>query len=210
MTQISITRGLAELKTLDARIQAAIVGGTFVAVTRGAKNIPLSVAKSAEALGADIQASYDTVESLIKRREAIKRAIIVSNGITKVSIGGVEMTVAEAIEKKTSIKSLQLFSQTLISQLANANYQVQQQNARVDTDIEKRSLALFGSDKTKVGAEQIKVVSDQVKSESEAKLLDPSGIEAKQKAVQKQYEDFATEVDFALSESNAKTSITLD
>jgi hypothetical protein len=205
--QISITRGLAELKVLDSRIQAAISSGTYVAVTRGAKDIPLNIAKSAEQLSKDIKAAVDSVESLIKRREAIKRAIIVSNGQTKVSIGGVEMTVAEAIEKKSSIKYLEQFHGVLNSQLVNANYQIQSQNARVEADIEKRALALFGSDKNKVSSEQMKVVSDAVKSESEAKLLDPIGVEAKAKAVWKAYEDFATEVDFALSESNAKTSI---
>lgn len=208
--QITITRGLSELKVLESRINAAISSGTFVAVGRGDQKLPLGHAKSVQQLSTDILASYQQVEDLIKRRENIKRAIIVSNGVTKVSIGGVEMTVAEAIEKKTSINFLKTFHATLNSQLVNANYQVQQQNARVDTDIEKRVMAAYGNDKGKVTPEQHDNIAKAVKSEQAASLIDPRGIEAKTKEVQKTFEDFLHEVDFALSESNAKTSITIE
>ena len=49
------------------------------------------------------KADYQSIEALIKRRNAIKSAIVVSNATTKIEVAGVKMTVAEAIERKTSI-----------------------------------------------------------------------------------------------------------
>ena len=40
---------------------------------------------------------------MIKRRNQIKSAIIASNAVTMVEVAGVRMTVAEAIDKKSSI-----------------------------------------------------------------------------------------------------------
>ena len=41
---------------------------------------------------------------LIKRRDAITKAIVASNAVTEVTINGETMTVASAIELKTSIE----------------------------------------------------------------------------------------------------------
>ena len=205
--KITVTRGLAELKTLGNRISNAIVTGTYVGVVRGNKEVPLNSAIPKDELEKSIQASFQQVTDLIARRDEIKRAIIVSNGATKVNIKGVEMTVAEAIERKASIQyTLQLVN-TLQQQYNNATVQVNNQNARVDADIEKRVMAAYGNDKGKVTADQHDVIAKAVKGEAEAKLLDPAKILDKIASLRKEYEDFVTEVDFVLSESNARTDI---
>ena len=207
MTKMTVTRGLAELKTLDARINTAISQGVFVAAVPGAQKLPIGVAKSAEQLTSDINASYQTVRDLIKRREAIKRAIIVSNGKTEVVIGGQKMTVAEAIERKTSINYLNGFHAHMAMQLQNTTNVVNTQNARVDADIEKRVMAAYGNEKGKVSEDQHKIIADAVKKESAAELLDPKKINDQIATVRKEFEDFSMEVDFVLSESNARTEI---
>lgn len=207
--KITVTRGLAELKTLGNRISNAIQTGTYVGVVRGNKEIPLNSAVPKDELEKAIQASFQQVSDLIARRDEIKRAIIVSNGVTRVKISGQEMSVAEAIERKSSVEyTLQLIN-TLQAQYNTSTVLVNNQNARVEADIEKRVMAAYGNDKGKVSAEQHDLIAKAVKGESEAKLLDPAKIVDKIATFRKEYEDFVTEVDFVLSESNARTEITL-
>jgi hypothetical protein len=207
--KITVTRGLAELKTLDSRIQNAIAQGTYVAVVRGSKEVPLNAAVSKDELEKTIQASYQQVGDLIKRRDAIKRAIIVANSKTQVSISGATMTVAEAIERKSSIQYTERLINTLQAQYNSATIQANNQNARVEADVEKRVMAAYGNDKGKVTAEQHDLIAKAVKGEQEAKLLDPKKIVDQIAVLRREYEDFVTEVDFVLSESNARTEIEL-
>jgi hypothetical protein len=160
-----------------------------------------------EQIESAITASFQQVEALIARRDAIKRAIIVSNGSTKVNISGTEMTVAEAIERKGSIGYTQHFINTLVAHYNQATNAVNQQNTRVEADIEKRVMAAYGNDKGKVNEDQYNLIAQAVKGESEAKLLDPVKIADKIKELQTKFSDFVTEVDFVLSESNARTEI---
>lgn len=205
--KFTVTRGLAELKTLTARIQTAIATGTYVAAVRGKKEVPLNSAVTKDELTATIQKSLQSVSDLIKRRDAIKRAIIVSNGKTVVKIGNDEMTVAEAIERKSSIQFQSQLISTLQAQYMQATTQVNGQNQRVEADIEKRVIAVYGNDKGKVSKDQYDLIAEAVKGDNEAKLLDPLKVADKIADLRKEYEDFVTEVDFVLSESNARTDI---
>lgn len=205
--KITVTRGLAELKTLGNRISTAIQTGTYVGVVRGVNETPLVGAQPKAEVEKAIQASFQQVDALIKRRDEIKRAIIVSNAKTRVRISGVEMSVAEAIERKASIEYTNMFISQLQNAYHTASTQVNVQNQRVEADIEKRQLAVYGSDKTKISAEQAEMIANAVKKESEAKLLDPAKIADKIVALRDEYQNFVTEVDFVLSESNARTEI---
>ena len=206
---ITITRGLATLKTLEARIYQAISSGTYIGVSRGAAEAVVNSIKTKTQVESDINASFQSVNDLINERDAIKRAIVLSNAATKVIIGNVEMTVAEAIERKTSVKFEQNLLQYLMAAYSTAQSQMATQATRVDADTEKRLQTLFGADKTKVTAEQQTMVRNQVLSESEGKLIDPLKLDEKIQALRKKIEDFNTEVDFVLSESNARTEITI-
>ena len=96
--KMNVHKALCELKILDDRIGKAIAACKFVAVKKVAsklvKNQNVDDFKAAE------RANYDRVVDLIARREAIKRAVVLSNAMTKVTVGGIEYTVAEAIEMK--------------------------------------------------------------------------------------------------------------
>ncbi len=208
--KITVTRGLAEIKTLNSRISNAIQTGTYVGVVRGNKEIPMNSPLTKDVLDKTIQASYQQVTDLIKRRDSIKRAIIRSNADTHVEINGKRMTVAEAIERKTSVEFTQQLINMMQAQYNTSTILINNQNARVEQDIEKRVMAAYGNEKGKVTTEQHEVIASAVKGESEAKLFDPAKVVDKVAILKKEYEDFVTEVDFVLSESNAKTEIEID
>ena len=96
--KMTVHKALAELKIVDDRIVSAINGGTYCVANKHSnekiKGVPVEDYKAV------MQGYYDKATDLIKRRNAIKRAVVLSNATTKVSINGVEYTVAEAIEMK--------------------------------------------------------------------------------------------------------------
>ena len=95
---MNIHQALVELKTLEKRIEAAIKEGEWVVANKhsNGKIGGIDLKEYME----NMKSRHQNVTSLIARAEAIKRAVVNSNAVTRVVIGGKEYTVAEAIEMK--------------------------------------------------------------------------------------------------------------
>lgn len=211
MTAISITRALAEVKSLDDRIAKAVQSGAFVAVTQGKgdRRRMTSTSASIQTVEQSIKSAYMSITDMINRRKALKAAVIRSNAETTVTIGTVSMTVAEAIERKNSIKLEGLLVHTIQRQLGAANQQVAVANQKLADDVEKATSAAYGSDKTKLTPEMFESIAAPRRTEYEAAVLDPLSMTTGLTAMMDAVDSFITEVDFVLSESNAKTTITV-
>lgn len=96
--KMTVHKALCELKTLDSRIQKCMQQNPFVFANKHANSKVAGV--SVGDYCKEVQASYQSANDLIARRDAIKRAVTLSNATVKVTIGGKEYTVAEAIELK--------------------------------------------------------------------------------------------------------------
>ena len=129
--KMTITRALTELKTLDKRIQKTTGSGVFISF-QGKFHKPNEYSKKGPAV-------YQSVMDLLNRRKRIKSAIVSSNAVTNVKICGKEMTIAEAIETKSSIKHHEYLIGQLKRQYADANRSVENINARVRQDLEKKT-----------------------------------------------------------------------
>jgi hypothetical protein len=104
MTTMTVTDALAELTLLEKRIDSArsqLGGNTLIAVVEVGK-VPTGY-RSRDEHATQARAALQRIDALIARRRAIKRAIVLSNASTMVSVAGEEMTVAEAIEMKNFI-----------------------------------------------------------------------------------------------------------
>ena len=91
--------------------------------------------------------------------------------------------------------------------------QVERANVLLDAEIETSVNALYGTDRTKIDAETAKGVAEVKKGQKEMALLDSGRIETKIEAVEAVEADIlnlSSELDFVLSESNAKTEIEVD
>lgn len=213
MTQstMSVTRALAELKRIEDRLLRARGDGVFVAVTigKGATQKTNINNLSADEVKTKIQSSFDHIDNLLKQRAAIKSAIVLSNASTKVNVGGQEVTIAEAIEMKKTVDQKRGLLSTLMSALAIANNAVATQNAKLDADIEKNVAAIYSSDKSKVDKDSYETVAVPQRNQKEAALLDPANISQKIEKLRDEISLIETELDFTLSESNAKTEITI-
>ena len=208
----TITRALAEIKILDKRIENAIDSGAFLAVTRGTgdKRTVLNTSETIENISGRITASYDSVEALIKRRQLLKAKIVEANATNKITICGEEMTVAAAIERRTSIQFEQKFLVAIRSQYEQANLSISKLRTNLEADIDKALASVYGNDKGKVTVEQHEAVATPKREVQEPGLLDPRNVQAYIEKLTKRIEDFGMEIDFTLSEFNAKTEIEIE
>ena len=101
--KMSIHRALGELKTLDKRIRKEIENTIFIGAKKKSSNTEYKTRTSIVDFNNNVNSSIQSINDLILRRKEIKEAIVNSNANTFVTIGDNKMTVASAIERKTSI-----------------------------------------------------------------------------------------------------------
>jgi hypothetical protein len=204
MTQISITRALAQVKSLNDRIQRAS-NLAFVTTLIGGKH---QSGVSVDEATATMQSNLQSVQGLIAQRSALKAAIVKSNAVATVSINGVVTSVAEAIERKGSIQLEQVLLQNLRQQLAQATQTVERTNVQVNQRLDQLIQTTVGKDR-KVDEAEVAAIANPFLKSNEAKLLDANGLQVVIDKLQSSIEGFLLEVDYALSEVNATTKIEL-
>lgn len=212
MTQeISVTRALTEIKHLGDRITRQS-NEPFIGIAKGKNDHKVCVnspSSSVDAVQSLLKENFQSVIDLIDRREKLKRAVIGSNASTVVVIAGESMTVAEAIEKKGNIQFSQQLVHNLRAQFTNSRNKVDAENNKLFAEINVAVQSAYGNEKGKVDEEQYNAVANPRLNRSEFSLIDPNGIENKIKVAETKISEFLSEVDFVLSESNAKTTISV-
>ena len=202
--KMTITRALVELKTLSSRIGKATEMITPVAIITG-KNSPRGYT-SRDDFERDEKAKFDSVTTLIKRRNKIKSGIVKANASTIIEIADIKMTIAEAIERKNSIT----LEKTLLERLSASYYQTIRHQEQLETKCQEQLHRLlevnFGKD-SKVKPEEIDAISKPYLENNAPKLLDPLNVKKKIEELQDSITKFESEVDIVLSEANAKTEI---
>ena len=201
MRKMSITEALVELKTLDSRIEKA-TNKAWCAVVPS-KDVDVPEVKEACRM---IRANYDSVTDLISERAKIKAAIVKSNAVTTVNVGGELMSVAEAIEKKSSIVYHKNLKRTMEKQFEEHNREVKAENMKVQIRCDNILEKLVGSDRAKVSEEHQAVV-DTFMANNKVELMDPINIQSKIEDFDDYISKFEANVDVALSVSNAVTFI---
>jgi len=209
METMSVTRALAEIKRLDDRIQRGAQESVFVVVLTGknASQKVFEVSTPVDVAKAKIQSSYDTMAAMFEKRAALKSAVVLSNAMTTVQILGKEVSVAEAIEMKSSVQNKQALLQVMKQQYAKCNNAVSMLNAKLDEAIESNLKTIYGSDKSKADPSAYESIAKPQREQKEASLLDPVDIVSKIAALTEEISVITTELDFTLSESNARTTI---
>ena len=180
MEKMTVHKALAELKTIDARIHRAITEGTYVmAVKHSAEKINgVTIDKFKE----NMKSNYQKVTDLIARRNAMKRAVVLSNANTKIRVGENEYTVAEAIDMKNHGME---FNDRLRSVIAMQNINAQNElNRNSGETIEKRAeqyvLSVIGAQpkdsKMSVDNEAMKALRKTYIENNTYDLIDPINV----------------------------------
>ncbi|MCZ8535259.1 hypothetical protein SAMN04487786_2546 [Paenisporosarcina quisquiliarum] len=204
--EISITKALRELKTLDARILKKINETTFAASKKPKENI--RGFKTVEAFEKEAKESIQSIKDLMDRRKQIKKSIVESNARTVVEVSGVKMTVADAIERKNFIE----IEKTLLRKM-NTDYAQSQEKVEVNNEIAQDRLdTQLNNMISKDGKTDLTAVEGYKKlfwESEETKLIDPIHVKEIATKMALDIESFEDDVDVALSEINARTLITI-
>lgn len=207
---MTVHKALSELKVIDDRIKTAIIGGIFVKTNKHSneKIDGLTIPDFEKAM----QGDFDRASDFIKRQAAVKRAVTLSNAVTKVSISDVEYTVAEAIWMKNHGMDMEkTFLEHLKNQYAMAKMVLEQQNGdTLEERAEKYVLGMYGQKEGKTNTDEIEKAKREYIKSNTYDIIDPIKIADKIEALEKKINDFMVEVDSALSVSNAVTEITIE
>lgn len=208
--KMTVHKALAELKLLDDRIDKAIAEGIYCAANKHSNDKINGI--DIEDYKKLVQSRYDKATDLIRRRNAIKRAVVLSNAVTKVTIAEKEYTVAEAIEMKNhGVEFDKELLNTMHSRYEAAQIVIKEQN---ENDLEERAnqyvTAIYGNKEGKTNTADIEKVKNDFITANQYELVDPLNILEKMETLEKKINDFMAEVDSTLSVSNALTEIEIE
>lgn len=204
MAQITITEGLSKLKNLDSRINKEISNSTFFAVFQTGK-VPNGY-KTVEDFQTKSKAYLQSVTDLIEQRNKIKSAIVASNAVTEITVANKQYTVAGVIERKQSIEFQRQLLQTITNQFTTASRDFDRKSAEIQTKLDNLIEASLGKD-AKSNPDDIKSITDNYMGKNGMVLCDPIGAKDIMAKMSNDINDFMTNVDVALSISNATTMI---
>lgn len=202
MTEMSVTQGLAELKLLDKRINKGL-GYIEWAIVRTKTNKVDEVELERVA-----KSEYQSYMALVDRRDMIKRAIVLSNATTPVTIGAKSWsgTVAEAIEHKASLK----YKKSLLEKIKQNITNVKCEYAKAITALSSRIDTLMSSELSKdikTNPDTVAALMQGFKEANKVELVDPLDLSKMAKDLEEEIDSFESNVDWVLSESNGKAMI---
>ena len=149
---------------------------------------------------------------LINRRKALKKAVVLSNAQTMVTIGGTEYTVAEAIEfKNHGLQFETHLSAIMGAQYKKAQAEINKQNGKdLESGADQYVTAIYGQKEGKTNTDDIEKLRKEFLDANSYEMVDPIDIQKKVEEISTRADEFMAEVDSALSVSNALTQITIE
>lgn len=211
---MTVHKALAELKIIDDRINNAITSGTYVVANKHSNQKIHGM--TIDEFKTQMQADFKKVSDLIARRNAIKRAVVASNAVTKVKVGDTEYTVAEAIEMKNhGMEFKEYFMRAISTQYVRAKNEL---DLNSGDPLEKRAeqyvLSVIQAQpkdsKMAVDSDAMKNLRAQYIKDNQYDIIDPIGVKNVIDGLDTEVSEFLTEVDAALSVSNAITVLDIE
>ena len=205
----SITRALAERKVLIKRHEKAVKELDLIAVQRGSRLMGSYSHIKPEDFVEKVKEGWQSILSLEARIDDIKNQIDKSNLVTIIKVGSREMTVQEAIVMKNSIslkkdrlsRMKQLYKQALVAN----NDALEENRKRVEKTVADNTAA--SGSMSKIDPELEKKAVEQIEGLYGVRFVDPLSLETIIKQLELEIEEFESNVDYALSESNSQTFI---
>lgn len=218
MTQtISLTRALVELKRYDSRIEHAYHDAVFSAVKTGSGKNETVASRSIKFKSVDdaksaITSSTQKISALIENRAKIKAAIVNANAVTKFPFMGKEITIAEAIELKNSVGYLERYRMALSDQLTASRRSVIANDAKLEEKINSQIAAVLGNaDKNASDTQSfIETITETQNALHKQEIILEKEIQQKIDETQELITTINNELDYMLSEVNAKTTIEVE
>lgn len=202
---MTIHRALSELKLIDAKIEKQTNEIVPSGVYQKEKLVENYVTK--EDFEKNAKSRFDSVNDLIGRKIKIKSAIVNANGLTQVTIGDKQMSIADAINFKAVVKFKKKLIETLKARHRTAVATLNKNNELVNANVQRILEATFGKENVKVGKDDVEAVRKPYLEANEFHLFDPLKVDETVEKMEKEVSEFEAEVDAVLSEINAVTII---
>lgn len=206
--KMNVHKALAELKIIDSRINNAIADSRFVVCNKHSNEkiggVTVTEFKN------DIKSHYQKINDLISRRNAMKKAVVLSNANTKVQISGKTYTVAEAIEMKNhGMEHFKVMLANMTSQYNRTQCELDKSSGeQLEKNAENYIFSIIqGQTKDAIGSETIAKLRDDYIRNNTYDMIDPLNIKEEIQKLSDYISGFETEIDAALSCSNALTEI---
>ena len=204
--QLTVTNALVQLKLYEKRIVNEM--GQLQLITVVPANLNPTGFKSDEEFKKKSAAQMQSLEKLIENRDRLKAAIIKSNAVSIVDVGGKSMTVAEAIEKKSSIAHLKSLLAGLDKAFKWADDTLDAENRKLDAQADAYVKGLAFPPNTP--ASEINETRNTFIKNKCPRQVYVESIKTKRDELRKDIENFEANVDVALSVSNATTIIDVE
>ena len=202
----TVSRGLIQLKRLDDRINKGISNiEKFVISNKKKENSVLNGTYTKNDYIEKIKSEWQSLNDLMELRKEIKSAIVISNATTKVVVAGKEYTVADAIERKNSILK---YENNIIKKMNEVYNLVLTATDLKNKLVEENACNLFGQqiNNKKDEVNRVKMINTYVDL-NKWELVDPINLKELKETLNKEVQDFLSEIDSVLTESNAITII---
>lgn len=197
---MSITQALAELKLLDKRLRTHLTHMRWVDVSTEENRVEKDKVKSRAS------AEFQSYMDLVKRRDSLKRAIVLSNASTRVKIGAWEGSVAEAIEHKSALVHKTSLLDAMKEHLQEKRSQFEAAQSQLNSRLERLLQSELGKD-VKTNPDTLAALTNTFRSNNKVEFVDPLDLAVKIGELEEEISSFETNVDWVLSESNGKTMI---
>ena len=204
MATMTIHRALGEIKLYDKKI-VDLLDKDFVLASK--KRLTKIHGVDVEKYKEEMKANLQSLRALMRNRQTLKSAIAKSNETTEVTIGGETMTVLDAIERKNFMNMRMSVVNTLKSQFNRADREVRMYEDNLQANLENY---IKNTTKELNNKDLIDSLTESYKSLNEVVMIDPSNLRLVIEEMTKENDQFNTEVDYVLSESNSNTTIEVD
>lgn len=210
MTTMSITRAITRIKTIEKQLNQ-LVDSQFV--TTLTKREVDNVTETYQEVLNKTKSNFDQFNDLFTELNRLKEAVRKSNEVTKVTIGGEELTVADALVYKNTIIHRSNFLDTITRENRTADSRVEQSKINADNKFATvRENFIKSTQGQDMSEDYIKTVLIEEERRLQAALVEVKVTGIKNvseyiEAERKRIDTFIEEVDYVLSESNATTII---
>lgn len=210
MTTMSITRALTRAKTIEKQLARLVESQFVVTLMKREVDDVSDVFKDNLKM---TKSNFDQFNDLFAELNNIKAAVRKSNEVTKVVIGGEELSVADALVYKNTIVYRNNFLDRITRENRNAESRVEQSKINADNKFASvRENLIKNSQGQDVSEDYLKTVLTEEerrlkKAIIEVKVSGINNVNEYIDAERKRIDTFLEEVDYVLSESNATTII---
>lgn len=204
---MTIHAALGEIKKLKQRIDKNISNAVFIGNMKKSADTVNNYAYNKEDFKNIVKSNYTSINDLIKELNAIKGAITLSNATTELEIGAETMTVAEAINRKEYIEYDKRLLERMKYQYGSIIATTTRRNEEVEHNLNEQITALIGKDSK--AKDNLTGFMEQYRNSNSWENIDPLNLKEVIDSLEEKIYNFETNVDVALSVSNAITTITI-